>query len=74
MHYTVDTPSLELYSNENKWTGSVGFVNSEMMKAHLPQPSDENVVLLCGPPMMVESCEKNLKSIGFDCEKNVLKF
>ncbi|CAL6349736.1 unnamed protein product [Bathycoccus prasinos] len=74
VHYTVDTPSLELYSNENKWTGSVGFVNSEMMKAHLPQPSDENVVLLCGPPMMVESCEKNLKSIGFDCEKNVLKF
>ncbi len=74
VHYTVDTASLELYSKENKWTGSIGFVNGEMIKAHLPQPSEDNVVLLCGPPMMVESCEKNLKSLGFDCEKNVLKF
>ena len=74
VHYTVDTPSLELYAKDNKWTGSVGFVNQDMIKANLPSASEENIVLLCGPPMMVQSLEKNLKVLGFDCEKNVLKF
>lgn len=36
------------------WNGRRGFVNEDMIKEHLFEPSDENVVLLCGPPVMME--------------------
>ena len=37
------------------WTHSVGRVNDEMLQTHLPPPSKEGVICLCGPPPMEQS-------------------
>lgn len=37
------------------WKHSVGRVNLEMLETHLPSPSKEGVVCLCGPPPMEQS-------------------
>lgn len=36
------------------WKGPRGFVTEDMIKRHLFEPSEESVVLLCGPPVMME--------------------
>lgn len=37
------------------WSHSVGRVNDEMLKSHLPGVSKEGVICLCGPPPMEKS-------------------
>lgn len=32
------------------WDGSVGRVTPALLRAHMPPPTDENLVLVCGPP------------------------
>lgn len=48
------------------WTYSKGFVNEEMFKEHLSPPSDETLVLMCGPPPMVNfACQPALEKMGY---------
>lgn len=48
------------------WTYSSGFVNDEMIKEHLPPPSDETLILMCGPPPMINfACLPNLDKLGY---------
>ena len=43
------------------WTYSSGFVNDVMIKEHLFEPSDDNLILMCGPPPMINfACVPNL--------------
>ncbi|CAG5132060.1 unnamed protein product [Candidula unifasciata] len=57
--FTLDRPS------EN-WQYSSGFVNSEMMTAHLAPPGKDTLVFLCGPPLMVNvACIPNLDKLGY---------
>ena len=35
------------------WKGGVGYVNEAMCKEHLPAPSDDIKVFVCGPPPMM---------------------
>eukprot|EP00005_Dracoamoeba_jomungandri_P000355 CAMPEP_0174256422 /NCGR_PEP_ID=MMETSP0439-20130205/5653_1 /TAXON_ID=0 /ORGANISM="Stereomyxa ramosa, Strain Chinc5" /LENGTH=288 /DNA_ID=CAMNT_0015339015 /DNA_START=144 /DNA_END=1010 /DNA_ORIENTATION=+ len=57
--YTLDRAPEE-------WEYSEGFVNAEMIDAHLPPPGDDTIVLLCGPPPMIKfACLPNLKQLGF---------
>jgi len=57
--YTVDRPS-------EGWTYSSGFVNSEMIEKALFPPSGDNLVLLCGPPPMINfACNPNLDKLGY---------
>jgi len=57
--YTVDRPS-------EGWTYSSGFVNSEMIEKALFPPSGDNLVLLCGPPPMINfACSPNLDKLGY---------
>ena len=43
------------------WTYGSGFVNDVMIKEHLFEPSDDNLVLMCGPPPMINfACVPNL--------------
>ncbi|CDF34669.1 unnamed protein product [Chondrus crispus] len=65
--YTVDKP-------EEGWEYSSGFVNEEMIRAHLPDPGEESFVGMCGPPPMINfACIPNLKKIGFS-EENYMQF
>jgi len=60
LYYTLDFPPAN-------WQGKVGFITEDMIKECLPGPSEETLVLMCGPPPMVEfACKKNLASLGFD--------
>ena len=66
--YTLDRPS-------DAWGFSKGFVNDEMIRERLPAPGDATMVLLCGPPPMVEyACRPNLEKVGFDLTTQVFTF
>ncbi|XP_062373570.1 NADH-cytochrome b5 reductase 3 [Sardina pilchardus] len=56
--FTVDR------ANED-WTYSQGFISEEMVRDHLPPPGDDTIILMCGPPPMIEyACVPNLKKVG----------
>lgn len=58
--YTVDRPS-------EGWKFSVGFISAEMIKDHLFPPSPDTLVLMCGPPPMINfACVPNLDKLGYD--------
>uniref|UniRef100_A0A8D9FIC2 NADH-cytochrome b5 reductase n=2 Tax=Cacopsylla melanoneura TaxID=428564 RepID=A0A8D9FIC2_9HEMI len=57
--YTVDRP-------EDGWKYSTGFVSAEMIAEHLFPPSPDNLVLMCGPPPMINfACKPNLDKMGY---------
>lgn len=43
------------------FVGSEGYITDEVLKAHAPPPSDDSMILVCGPPPMMKaiSGEKN---------------
>lgn len=51
------------------WTGwkySTGFVSDEMIKAHLPPPGDDTIILMCGPPPMITfACNPSLDKLQY---------
>ncbi|XP_066999551.1 NADH-cytochrome b5 reductase 2 isoform X2 [Anabrus simplex] len=58
--YTVDRPT-------EAWKYSVGFISAEMIQAHLFPPSPDTLVLMCGPPPMINyACTPNLDKLGYD--------
>lgn len=58
--YTVDT------STEG-WTYSTGFINADMISEHMFPPSPDTIVLMCGPPPMINfACTPNLDKLGYD--------
>lgn len=78
--YVLATPS------SASWTGEVGFCTEALLKAKLPSPSPDSLVLVCGPPGMMkavsgpktEKFEQGLvdgilKALGFK-EEMVFKF
>ncbi|XP_041906795.1 NADH-cytochrome b5 reductase 3-like [Corvus kubaryi] len=57
--YTLDT------APEN-WDYSQGFVNQEMIRDHLPPPQNDVLILMCGPPPMIQyACIPNLDKLGY---------
>lgn len=50
LFFTIDTA-------EPDWKGGVGFISKDMITANLPAPSDDTIMLMCGPPVM---CQKVL--------------
>jgi len=60
--YTVDRP------NEG-WKYSKGFIDADMIKEALFEPSEDNLVLMCGPPPMINfACQPNLDKLGYSQE------
>ncbi|THD25107.1 NADH-cytochrome b5 reductase [Fasciola hepatica] len=50
----------------SEWTYSTGYVDEKMISEHLYPPSDNSLVLLCGPAPMVEfACYPNLSKLGY---------
>ena len=59
LHYTLDRPPAN-------WTGSTGFISTDMIESHLPPPGDDTVVLMCGPPPMIKfACKANLDKLNY---------
>jgi cytochrome-b5 reductase len=51
------------------WKYSEGFVNEEMIRERLPSPGKDAVILMCGPPPMIQfACNPNLDKAGFGQE------
>ncbi len=50
VHHVLVTPPAT-----GTWTGSVGFVNRAIVEKFMPAPSDDSLILVCGPPPMVSA-------------------
>ncbi|KAK9517286.1 hypothetical protein VZT92_025169 [Zoarces viviparus] len=60
--FTLDKPPQE-------WSYSSGFVTDDIIKDHLPAPSTDVLVVLCGPPPMIQkACLPNLDKLGHRTE------
>ncbi|KAI1309485.1 NADH-cytochrome b5 reductase 3 [Halotydeus destructor] len=60
--YTIDRSS-------PGWNYSVGFVNEEMLRDHLPAPGDDTAIFMCGPPPMINfACNPNLDKVGHSAD------
>jgi cytochrome-b5 reductase len=58
--YTLDTPG-------DDWKYSSGFINEKMIQEHLFPPTNDNIVLMCGPPPMINyACNPNLEKLKYD--------
>ncbi|KAI3403521.1 CBR1 [Candida oxycetoniae] len=55
------------------WQYSVGFVTPELIDEHLPKPSPDTNLLLCGPPPMISAMKKAATSLGYEKAKPVSK-
>ena len=47
------------------WTGGVGFVTADMIKARLPAPANDVLVVRCGPPAMNKAMQGHLDALGY---------
>jgi len=48
------------------WKYSEGFVTDDMIKEHLPPAADDVMILMCGPPPMINfACKPNLDKLGY---------
>lgn len=59
MYYTVDKIG---EGKGDSWKGGIGYVTREMASEHIPPPSDDNLVLVCGPPPMYKALSGEKKS------------
>lgn len=61
--YTLDRPNPD-------WTQGKGFITDEMIKEHLFAPSSSTLVLMCGPPPMVNyACIPALEKLGYQMDR-----
>ncbi|XP_063073516.1 NADH-cytochrome b5 reductase 3 [Engraulis encrasicolus] len=52
------------------WEYSQGFISEEMVREHLPAPGDDALVLMCGPPPMIQfACNPNLDKVGHSASR-----
>lgn len=58
VHYTLDHPPA-------KWHGKTGFISAAMCREVFVRPTKKPLMLLCGPPKMVEGCKANLTLLSY---------
>ncbi|OWK17701.1 hypothetical protein Celaphus_00009106 [Cervus elaphus hippelaphus] len=57
--YTLDRPPAD-------WKYSSGFITKDMIKEHLPPPGKSTLILVCGPPPLIQTAaHPNLKKLGY---------
>lgn len=57
--YTLDRPG-------EGWAYSSGFINSDMIRSHLPAPGPDTQILMCGPPPMIKfACIPSLEKLEY---------
>ncbi|KAK4479177.1 hypothetical protein RD792_014688 [Penstemon davidsonii] len=47
IYYTVDNPTKD-------WRGGSGYISKDMVVKGLPSPSDDTIILVCGPPGLMK--------------------
>ena len=66
LHYTLDRPP------KSGWKFSSGFIDSDMIRAYMPPPGDDTLILMCGPPPMIKyACRANLEKLGYSKESQI---
>jgi cytochrome-b5 reductase len=67
LFYTIDR-------HEECWHGGVGHVSTEMIKTQLPEPSDDTLLLTCGPPILTQDVLPPMfKALGY-LPENIFDF
>lgn len=66
VYYMLDKPPAG-------WKGGVGYVTEEILNRFMPAATPDSMVLLCGPPPMVNGAKKALVNLGFPKAKPVSK-
>ncbi|CAH0033268.1 unnamed protein product [Clonostachys rhizophaga] len=66
VHYVLNKPPKD-------WEGGIGYVTEDMVTKHLPTPSDDVKLLLCGPLPMVGAVKQFVESLGFHKARPVSK-
>jgi cytochrome-b5 reductase len=56
----------------NPWTMGTGRIDKNTMQMHLPPPSEETLIFLCGPPMMQIELHKKLAELGYEKKKIII--
>jgi NAD(P)H-flavin reductase len=56
--------SLTVDRGTSDWRGLVGLMDAEKLKTYLPAPSDDTLILVCGPPMMNKVVKETLENQG----------
>jgi cytochrome-b5 reductase len=65
LHYTLDRAPKD-------WEYSEGFVDDKMINRFMPLPGPDTIILMCGPPQMIEfACKPNLKLLGYTSDTQV---
>ena len=60
----------EVDQDNDQWEGGVGYIDSEMLSAHLPVPAeDSHQIILCGGPSMVTNALRSLADLGYPSER-----
>lgn len=59
---------------DDKWTHSVGRINLEMMRQHLPPPGEDTLMLVCGPEPMIQVVREGLTMLGWDIGSSLVEF
>lgn len=55
------------------WEYSQGFISEDMVREHLPPPSDDALILMCGPPPMIQfACNPNLDKVGHSSSRRFI--
>ncbi|KAK9804386.1 hypothetical protein WJX72_010552 [[Myrmecia] bisecta] len=49
VYYVIDK------AHNKNWAGGLGYVTKEMVQQHMPAPSDDNLIMVCGPPPMYKA-------------------
>jgi len=55
-----------------EWSEGIGRVTVEILKRHLPAPSPDTCIFLCGPPPMVDALEATLSELGYPQQAIIL--
>lgn len=59
---------------KENWDQGVGFVTKEMLQKSMPPPSEETLIVFCGPPLFEKDQTQFLKELGYDQKTMVFKF
>ncbi|GAA5907038.1 hypothetical protein JCM5296_006574 [Sporobolomyces johnsonii] len=66
---------LVLSKGPEDWPFSKGRINKQMLAEHLPPPSEDSLVLICGPdPMINEIVKPGLTELGWDVPNQLVVF
>jgi cytochrome-b5 reductase len=59
LHFMVDRCS------NTAWRYGTGYITADLIKQRLPAPGPNTLVLLCGPPPMMDVMKRNLATLGY---------